>query len=123
MTRETTVRYSEAFKLQVVGELESGKLRSVCEANARYGIAGSTTVARWLRKYGMNHLLAKVVHVQTPDERDRLRELKRENDDLKRALADAHMKSVMYEAWLDLACKQFGVTDVDAFKKKLAERR
>jgi len=33
------------------------------------------------------------------------------------------MKSVLYESWLDVACEEFGVTDIEAFKKKLAARR
>jgi transposase-like protein len=117
------VRYSEAFKHQVVSDLESGKLCSIEEARKRYGIGGGETVQRWIRKYGKNHLLGKVVHVQTPREKDRLRELKKENDELKRALADAHMKAVLYESWLEAACEEFGVSDIDAFKKKLAGPR
>jgi transposase-like protein len=121
--KDLNLRYSEAFKLQVVQELESGKLGGVEEARERYGIGGSETIQRWLRKYGKNHLLGKVVRVEKPGERDQLRVLKRENDELKRALADAHMKSVLYESWFEVACEELGVTDLDAFKKKLAARR
>jgi transposase-like protein len=100
MLRETKLRYSEAFKLQVVRELETGKLRGFNEGRERYGIGGSETIQRWMRKYGKNHLLAKLVHVPTPNEKNRLRELMQENNKLKRALADARMKSVLYESWL-----------------------
>lgn len=121
--KDLNLRYSEAFKLQVVQELESGKLGGVQEARERYGIGGNETIQRWLRNYGKNHLLGKVVRVEKPGERDQLRVLKRENDELKRALADAHMKSVLYESWFEVACEELGVTDLDAFKKKLAARR
>jgi transposase len=123
MMKDMKLRYSEAFKLQVVQELESGKLGGIQEARERYGIGGSETIQRWLRKYGKNHLLGKVVRVEKPGERDQLRVLKQENDELKRALADAHMKSVLYESWFEVACEELGVTDLDAFKKKLAARR
>lgn len=123
MLERKRIRYSEAFKLQVVNELESGALCSISEARDRYGIAGGATVQGWLRKYGKNHLLSKVVRVETSDERDQLKALKAENDRLKRALADLHMKSVLYESWLEVACEEFGVTDLEAFKKKLAGRR
>ena len=43
-------RYSEAFKLQVVNDLESGKLGSITEASRHYGITGSTTVNTWLAR-------------------------------------------------------------------------
>ena len=122
MLERKSIRYSEAFKLQVVKELESGSLRSINEARERYGIAGGVTVQGWLRKYGKNHLLAKVVRVETSEERDLLKALKAENDALKRAVADLHMKSVLYESWFEVACEEFGVTDLEAFKKKLGAR-
>ena len=58
------IRYSEAFKLKVVNELETGKLSTVSEAIELYGIRGSETVKKWLQKYGKNHLLSKMVIVQ-----------------------------------------------------------
>jgi len=116
-------RYSEAFKLQVVSELESGKLASVEEARRRYGIAGATTVSKWTRKYGKERLLARVIRVEKPDERDQMKKLRQDNERLKRALADEHMKAILYESWLEVACQEFGVEDVEAFKKKLEGRR
>lgn len=121
--RGITRRYSEAFKLQVVRELESGKLASISEANRKYGISGSETVKGWLRKYGKEQLLPRIVRVETPHEKDRLRELKKENDRLKRTLAETHMKAVLFESWFEVACEEFGVTDVEGFKKKLERRQ
>jgi transposase len=116
-------RYSEAFKLQVVRELESGKLANIADANRRYGISGGETVRGWLRKYGKEHLLPRMIRVETPSEKDRVRELKKENERLKKTLAETHMKAVLYESWLEVACEEFGVTDVEGFKKKLEERQ
>jgi len=56
----TTVRYSEAFKLNVVEELRQGRFGSPHEAGLAHGI-GRGTVSRWLRQYGSEELLAKVV--------------------------------------------------------------
>jgi len=53
--KSETVKYSEAFKLQVVSELESGHLRCAYDARMRYGIKGGSTVEKWIRKYGKNH--------------------------------------------------------------------
>ncbi|MFP4026180.1 MAG: hypothetical protein ACLFWL_00125 [Candidatus Brocadiia bacterium] len=50
---------------KVISELESGKLSSMAEARRNYGIGGGSTVANWLKKYGKNHLLGKVVKVET----------------------------------------------------------
>ena len=118
-----SVRYSEAFKLQVVSELESGELKGISEANRRYGISGHETVRKWLLKYGKGHLLPRTIRVETPNEKDRLKELKKENDRLKKTLADTHVKAVLYESWFEVACEEFGVTDIEGFKKKLEKRR
>lgn len=117
--RETPVRrYSEAFKMQVISELESGKLRSRHEAQRKYGIPSNCTIPNWLRKYGKHHLLPGVLTVQTPDEHDRMKELEKENRRLKQALADSHLDAVLYQAWFKVACQQFGVQDLEGFKKK-----
>jgi len=121
MGGNTICRYSEAFKLAVVSELESGKLVSIGEAMRRYGITGATTVQRWLRKYGRTEHLPRVIRVETLGEKDRLRALERANDRLKKTLAETHMKAVLYESWFEIACREFGVADIEAFKKKLAE--
>lgn len=111
------VRYSEAFKLEVVRDLGSGKLSSISEANRRYGITGSMTVVGWLRKYGREDQLPRVLRVEKPGEGDQLKKLKQENDRLKRALADEHLRASLYESWFEEACASFGVSDVAAFKK------
>ncbi|WP_337045409.1 transposase [Emticicia sp. 17c] len=43
--------YSMSLKLQIVQEIERGKLTS-SEAMKRYGIQGHGTVLKWLRKFG-----------------------------------------------------------------------
>jgi len=58
MNKET-LRHSEAFKLQVVSELESGKFKCIFETMKRYDIRGCGTIERWIRKYGKNHLLKR----------------------------------------------------------------
>jgi len=122
MGQKIVYRYSEAFKLQVVSELESGKLANLAEARLRYGVPGKETISKWLKKYGKSAQLARIVRVETPNERDHLKKLRQENDRLKKALADEHLKALLYESWLEVACEEFGVQDVDAFKKKLANR-
>ena len=42
--RKTVMRYSEAFKLKIISELETGKLSNISEARSRYGIRGCDTV-------------------------------------------------------------------------------
>jgi transposase-like protein len=117
MAGASVLRYSEGFKIQVVRELESGELSNIAEANRRYGITGATTVNNWLKKYGREDILPRVIRVEKPDERDRFKQLQAENDRLKRALADEHLRASLNASWLEEACAEFGVSDIEAFKK------
>ena len=113
------VRYSESFKMQVISELESGKLKNISEANRKYGIKGAETVKRWLKKYGKNHLVSKVVKVETPEDIDEKKALKKRIAELEKALADTSVKAVINEAYFQVVCERFGVTDVEEIKKKV----
>lgn len=113
------LRYSEAFKQQVISELESGKLSSISEANRVYGIRGAETVAQWIRKYGREGLLPKKVKIETLKERDELKEARKRIRQLEAALADAHIDASLGDSYLKIACKRLGIDAVD-FKKKNA---
>jgi transposase-like protein len=114
------VLYSEAFKLQVVNDIETGKYPNCHAAGQAYGIRGVATVHRWLVHYGKSHLLRKVIRVETVDERDELKRLKAELRRTKEALADAHLDLLLERAYLRISCRRNGEEDVDAFKKKHA---
>jgi transposase-like protein len=117
--QKVVVRYSEAFKLQVVRELEEGKHSSCFAAGEAYGIRGPSTVGRWARRYGREHLTKKVVRVETTGERDELRRLKERVRDLERALGDTTLDLRLEREYVKLACRQAGIDDVEAFKKKV----
>jgi len=112
------IRYSEAFKLQVVREIEEGKHASCCAASEAYGIGGSMTVQRWVRGYGRSHLLGKVVHVQSPSERSEVRKMKDRVQELEKALVDAHLDLRLERAYLEIACREGWLGSVEELKKK-----
>jgi transposase-like protein len=116
------VRYSEAFKLQVIRELESGKFGSCFAASEAYGIKGTTTVQRWVRQYGREHLLRRVVRVETVDEVSELKALRKRVRELESALSDAHLGKRFDDAYLKIACRAAGIEDVEDFKKKHATK-
>ncbi len=118
MVKKDVLRYSEAFKAQVVGEIESGKLTSCGAAAQRYGIRGTSTVSQWVRKYGRNHLLRKVVRVETVNERDELKRLKQRNRELEALITDQALDLAVERTYVKLACREAGIQDVEAFKKK-----
>lgn len=117
MQVRTTIRYSVAFKRQVVADLEAGRFRTIREANEHYGIGGAQTVRKWLAKFGRNHLIPKVVRVEKPDEADQIRQLKEQIRQLQQALGRTQMEKVVTESFLEIACERMGV-DVEEFKKK-----
>ena len=56
------IPYGEAFKLEVVRELEAGDL--ACEdLSQKHGIEGKTTVSRWVRQCG-NGTRGKIIRVE-----------------------------------------------------------
>ncbi len=115
-------RYSECFKRQVVEDLDRGRFGSLGEANEHYGITGARTIHKWLDQYGKNHLQAKVVRVEKPDEQDRIRELKGRIAALERALGQTQAENIINAEFLKLACEALG-QEVESFKKKSAGRR
>ena len=117
MRQRTVIRYSLGFKQQVIRQLESGRFGSISEAQEHFGIKGPSTISYWLRKYGRNHLCAKVIRVEKPDEQNQVRQLKKQIKQLKEALGQTQAENVINHEFLKIACEEMG-QDVDAFKKK-----
>lgn len=122
MKQREAVRYSEAFKQQVIAELEEGKFSSPFAAARAYGIRGTETIRGWLQRYGRSDLMPRRVTITTMSEQDETKALKQRVRDLEKALADTHMKELLGEAYLEIACKRLGM-DLDEFKKKAAMTR
>jgi transposase-like protein len=117
MDQRIVVRYSMSFKRHVVEELESGRFSNISEVQKHYGIAGTATVRNWLVKYGRNHLCAKVVRVEKPNEKNQILQLKRQIKQLKEALGQTQAENVINQEFLKIACEQMG-KDLESFKKK-----
>jgi transposase len=117
------IRYSEAFKLQVLRELEEGTFATKAAAYRTYGIRGSGSIERWATKYGKNHLIGKVIRVETPNEINEVKELRKRVRNLEKALADERLGHMFDDAYLKIACRAAGIDDVEDFKKKHATKR
>ncbi len=99
-------RYSESFKRQVVAEYEEGaKTSDLCR---KYGIGSVNSVTRWVKQYGRAGLRHEVVHIQTPDEADQLRQLEQERDVLRQAVADLTVKNLLLEGQLQVYHETYG---------------
>lgn len=111
------IRYSQAFKLAVVRELEEQDLPFE-HVRRKYGIRGCSTVQKWVRQYG-NGSRGRIIRVERPKEINELARLRAELRRAKEALADAHIDLALERAFTELACERAGV-DVEEFKKKAA---
>jgi len=109
------IRYSHAFKMQAVREVESGQ-NCAWAVQRKYGMKGAATVMRWVRQFGSGKY-GKVIRVERPDEINETARLRTQLRQAKEALADAHMELALEKAFLAVACEQIDQT-VEGFKKK-----
>ena len=116
--RKTTVRYSDCFKRSIVEEIEKNGL-SIEDFRRKYGIGGSSTIQKWLKKYGKNHLLNKMVRVETLDEVQKIKALETELKNVKEAFANLSLRNLVLETYLEEFGKETGRTD--EIKKKYAQ--
>jgi transposase-like protein len=113
------IRYSHAFKMQAVREVENGQ-NSTQAVRRKYDIKGDGTVMRWVRQFGSGKY-GKVIRVERPNEISETARLRTQLRQAKEALADAHMELALEKAYLEVACEQMDQT-VEGFKKKHAGR-
>ncbi len=111
------IRYSTAFKQKIVSEIESGKI-SIAKAKKIYDIKGSQTVKNWIKKFGKNHLLSKIVRVEMKDEHDRIKELEKQTQTLESALAQAHLKIICLESSIECVEEHYNVDVKKSFGTK-----
>ena len=111
------IRYSKGFKMQLVREVEQGRL---CPDAVRrkYHIGGTATVMRWVRQYGPGKY-GKVIRVERANEVNEASRLRQELRRMKEAVADLHVALALEQAFLEAACAELN-QPVDGFKKKRA---
>lgn len=116
----SAIRYSEAFKMAIVREVEEQDLPFE-HVRRKYGIRGCDTVQSWVRKYG-NGDRGRRIRVEKPEEISELKRLRQRVRQLESALADANIDAALERAFAELACERAGV-DPEEFKKKAAGQR
>ncbi len=99
--------YSEAFKLQVVREVESGTCSQSLIAR-RYGIRGHSTILKWRRKYGNGKCLTKRGKAAMPQNSNQELHLQNEIKELKRELEESRIRNVVLETLVDVADRELG---------------
>jgi transposase len=92
-------RYSEAFGRQVVAEYENGA--GITCLQKKYGINGGTTIQAWIKKYAKAGFRHELVHIQTAEEVDRVRELEKQVKELEQALGKVVLEKLKLESILE----------------------
>jgi transposase len=94
-------RYSSSFKQKVISEIETGKY-SLREASKIYNVS-DVSLYKWLRRFGKNHLIGKIVRIEMIGEADRIKQLEAEKRALESALAQAQLKIITLESTMEVA--------------------
>ena len=113
--KRTQRDYSMSFKLQVVAEVESGKL-SITGALRKYGIQSHSTVLNWIRKYGIFDREYQVQRLmnKTPEQKileleQRIKLLERQKASFEKQVEIAEEKSIFFDMMIDIAEKEFKI--------------
>ena len=110
MYTNTQKSFSEAFKIQIVKEVESGTI-SNRDANRKYGILGHSTISKWRKKYGTLPAINEYIKQREHMERkaNELEDLKNEVNNLKLELENAHLENTVLNTMLTIAEKEFDI--------------
>ena len=118
--QKTIIRYSTAFKQKVISEIESGKF-SIEKARKIYDIGASSTIHRWIKKFGKNHLIAKVVRIEMRNEQDKLKQLEQKIQQLESALAQSHLKNICLESMIECVEEHYHIDVKKNFGTKVQQ--
>lgn len=108
------IRYSKAFKLHCVQEVEAGTA-CASEVQRKYKVKGPATIMRWVRQLGSGKY-GKVIRVEKAGEVNVTSQLRSELRRVKEVLADTYLELALEQAFLAVACERMDQT-VAGFKK------
>lgn len=100
-TTQVTYRYSDAFKNKIVSDIEKGRL-TISHAMHLYEIKGTNTIYKWLRKYGKNDLIKKVVRIEMKDEKSTLKQKEDRIRELESALSSLALHNICLQSYVDV---------------------
>ena len=107
--KRTQRDYTMAFKLAVVAQVEKGEL-TYRQAQEQYGIQGSSTVLKWLRRHGRQGWGAAASSAAMPiDNKATPLTPEQQIKALQVQLKQAQDKAQLFEAMLDVLKKDYGV--------------
>ena len=120
MEKIAQIRYSEAFKKQVVREYEGGA--SAYRLREKYGIRGGSTITTWLKKYGREGSRYELMVIQKPEEQERVKQLEKRVQELEKALVQMTLDKLMLESLVEVIEAEEGEVKKNIGQRSLSER-
>ena len=74
----------------------------------KYGITGSPTIPRWIRKYAKEGFRHETITIQTAEEANRVRELEAQVQELEQALGKVTLEKLKLESILEELEETYG---------------
>ena len=113
--KRTQKDYTMSFKLQIVKEIERGKL-SITEATKKYGIQCRKTVVEWLRKFGnfdwenqTPFSMSKSPEQKIMELEAQVKLLEKQKSFLEQQAFVADKKAIIFDMMIDIAEKEYQI--------------
>jgi transposase-like protein len=113
--KRTQKDYTMSFKLQIVQEIERGKL-STTEATKKYGIQCRKTVVEWLRKFGnfdwenqTPFSMSKSPEQKIMELEAKVKLLEKQKSFLEQQAFVADKKAIIFDMMIDIAEKEYQI--------------
>src|SRR3970040_1611977 len=101
--------YSESFKMTIVAEVIAGQI-SQRAAQMKYGIGGHCTISKWIKKYGTNKEIKKILKVRMPGDKLKIKELKTRIHQLEHLVSDLQLEKKALDKLIELAEREYKIS-------------
>ena len=120
--KRTQKDYSLSLKLQIVSEIEQGKI-STTSAQRKYGVQARSTIVAWLRKYGnfdwenqTPSNMSKTPEQKLMELEQEVRLLKKQKAFLEKQVEQSDKKVILFDMMISIAEKEFNIPIRKKFK-------
>jgi len=114
-TKRSQRDYSMSLKLQIVSEIERGKL-TITQARKQYGIQARSTVVQWLRKFGNFDWENQTPSIMTKSPEQKIMELEakiklleKQKFYLEQQAFVSDKKAIIFDMMIDIAEKEYQI--------------
>ena len=114
--------FSREFKLQIISQIESGKLTKE-RARKVYQIKGKSAILNWMRKYAKpKTTFTEKSSIPMTGKDETTKELLLRIQQLERSLEDAELKAESYSKMIDIAERELKISIRKKYNTKQSKR-